>query len=58
MKKDTQGFVKQAAVGLTRNLATCREYNRNRQAAISMPEREKNLSRRRENDRVRETDEE
>ena len=51
MNKSTQGFVKQA--DLTRSLARSREYDRKKCAAISMPEREENLSRRMEHDRVR-----
>ena len=53
MKKDTQVFVKQT--DLTCSLARHREYDRKRCAVMSMPEKEGNLSRRRECDRVRET---
>ena len=56
MNKVMQGFVKQA--NLTCRLATYREYDRNRHASMSMPEREENLSRRRECDKARKTDKE
>ena len=49
--KFTQGFVKQA--NLTCSLTRCREYDRKKCVAISMLEREENLNRRMEHDRVR-----
>ena len=47
MKKDTQGFLKQA--DLTRSVARHREYDRKRCAAMSMLEREKRTSAEEEN---------